>query len=102
MATAKKEKIPTPVEPQPVPEPSYPVIEGFVEKATAADIAGLFKDLKGLLTGLKGPKAEQGKKVGKISHLKNKEYVYVVSRECLAERLAPMQAQLTEQLGLFA
>ena len=65
MASAKKEKAPTPVEPQPVPEPSYPVIEGFVEKATADDIAGMFKDLKGLLGGLKGPKAEQGKKVGK-------------------------------------
>lgn len=66
MATAKKEKAQTPpAEPQTVPEPSYPVIEGFVEKATAADIAAMFKDLKGELGGLKGPKAEQGKKVGK-------------------------------------
>ncbi len=65
MATAKKEKAPTPAEPQVVPEPSYPVIEGFVEKATSADIAALFKDLKGQLSALKGPKAEQGKKVGK-------------------------------------
>ena len=64
MATAKKEKEKTP-EPQTVPEPSYPVIEGFVEKATADDIAAMFKDLKGQLGGLKGPKAEQGKKIGK-------------------------------------
>jgi len=43
----------------------------------------------------------KGAKVGKISHLTNKEYVYVVSRECLAERLAPMQVAPTEQVGLF-
>ena len=66
MATAKKEKTPpAAAAPQPIPEPSYPVIEGFVEKATADDIAALFKDLKTQLGGLKGPKAEQGKKVGK-------------------------------------
>ncbi len=65
MATAKKEKAPTPAEPQVIPEPSYPVIEGFVEKATSDDIAALFKELKGPLGALKGTKAEQGKKVGK-------------------------------------
>ena len=65
MATAKKEKAEKTPEPQPIPEPSYPVIEGFVEKATADDIASLFKDLKTQLAGLKGPKAEQGKKIGK-------------------------------------
>ena len=64
MATAKKEKEKTP-EPQPIPEPTYPVIEGFVEKATTDDISALFKDLKGQLGALKGPKAEQGKKIGK-------------------------------------
>ena len=65
MATAKKEKTPPAAEPQPIPEPSYPVIEGFVEKATAEDTANLFKDLKAQLGTLKGPKAEQGKKIGK-------------------------------------
>ncbi len=65
MATAKKEKAPTPAEPQVLPEQSYPVLEGFVEKATSDDIAALFKDLKTQLGALKGPKAEQGKKVGK-------------------------------------
>lgn len=65
MATAKKEKAPTPAAAQPLPEPSYPVIEGFVEKATADDISGMFEDLKSQLGGLKGPKAEQGKKIGK-------------------------------------
>lgn len=62
MATAKKQTTP---EPQPLPQPSYPAIEGFVEKATAADISALFKDLKEQVIGLKGPKAEQGKKVSK-------------------------------------
>jgi hypothetical protein len=65
MATAKKEKAPAVPEREPLPQPSYPVLEGFVEKATAADIAKTFKDLKDQLAGLKGPKAEQGKKVGK-------------------------------------
>ena len=66
MATAKKEKTPPAAAPrEPVPEPSYPVIEGFVEKATADDISNMFKDLKAAMGALKGPKAEQGKKVGK-------------------------------------
>lgn len=43
-----------------------------------------------------------GRKVGKVSHLRNKEYVYVVSRGCLAERLAPLQRESGEQLSLFA
>jgi len=46
-------------------EPLYPAIEGFIEKATADDIAALFDPLKDGLSGLKGPKAEQAKKVGK-------------------------------------
>lgn len=62
MATAKKQTTP---EPQQLPQPSYPAIEGFVEKATADDISNLFKDLKAQVEGLKGPKAEQGKKVSK-------------------------------------
>lgn len=61
---AKKKEEKTP-EPQKLPEPSYPVIEGFVEGATAEAIAGAFKDLKDQLATLKGPKAEQAKKVGK-------------------------------------
>lgn len=57
-----------------------------------------FKRYVGAQIGIYNP---QGEKVGKVSHLTNKEYVYVVSRECLAERLAPMQAASVEQLGLF-
>ncbi len=62
MATAKKQE---PKQPEPLPAPSYPVIEGFIEKASAADIDGTFKDVKEQLAGLKGPRAEQAKKVGK-------------------------------------
>jgi adenine-specific DNA-methyltransferase len=57
-----------------------------------------FKRYVGAQIGIYNP---QGEKVGKISHLRNKEYVYIVSRECLAERLAPLQAPATEQMGLF-
>lgn len=58
-----------------------------------------FKRYVGAQIGIYNP---QGERVGKVSHLKNKEYVYVVSRECLAERLAPLRALPAEQLGLFA
>lgn len=58
-----------------------------------------FKRYVGAQIGIYNP---QGQKVGKVSHLNNKEYVYVVSRECLAERLAPMQSAPVEQMGLFA
>lgn len=49
----------------PLPQPSYPTLEAFIEKANAADISAAFKDLKGQVDGLKGPKAEQGKKIQK-------------------------------------
>ncbi len=48
-----------------------------------------FKRYVGAQIGIHNP---QGAKVGKISHLKNKEYVYIVSRACVAERLVPMTA----------
>ena len=46
-------------------EPLYPAIEGFIERATAEEIAELFSPLKEGLTTLKGPRADQAKKVGK-------------------------------------
>lgn len=58
-----------------------------------------FKRYVGAQIGIYNPR---GQKVGKVSHLKNREYVYIVSRECPAERLAPLRAQPTEQMGLFA
>ncbi|GJQ30355.1 MAG: restriction endonuclease subunit M [Phycisphaerae bacterium] len=42
-----------------------------------------FKRYVGAQIGIYNP---QGEKVGKVSHLTNKEYVYVVSRECLCEQ----------------
>ena len=46
-------------------EPLYPAIEGFIERATAEEIAELFNPLKEGLSALKGPRADQAKKVGK-------------------------------------
>jgi len=48
-----------------------------------------FKRYVGAQIGIFNP---GGERVGTVSHLRNKEYLYVVSRECLAERLAPMRA----------
>jgi len=45
------------------PEPMYPAIEGFIERASPQDIAQLFAPLKEGLAALKGPKAEQSKKI---------------------------------------
>ena len=87
--------------------------EGYLAKAEMeAMLAGLwggegkvttiendFKRYVGAQIGIYNP---QGAKVGKVSHLTNKEYVYVVSRECLADRLAPMRVAPARQLGLFA
>lgn len=44
----------------------------------------------------------KGAKVGKISHLNNKEYVYIVSRECLADRLSTVTIPRAKQMGLFS
>jgi hypothetical protein len=41
----------------------YPVIESFVERATPQDVEQFFASLKEGLQGLKGPRAEQAKKV---------------------------------------
>ena len=41
----------------------YPVIESFVEQASAEEVTLFFGSLKEGLQGLKGPRAEQAKKV---------------------------------------
>jgi hypothetical protein len=48
---------------EPLPIPSYPAIESFIERATTEEIQALFNPIKEGLTALKGPKAEQGKKI---------------------------------------
>lgn len=56
--------MPTPPQATPAaPEPMYPAVEGFIEKATPDEVNGLFSSIKQGLDGLKGPKAEQSKKV---------------------------------------
>jgi adenine-specific DNA-methyltransferase len=57
-----------------------------------------FKRYVGAQIGIYNP---QGDKVGKVSHLRNKEFLYVVSRECLAERLASTCEPAIEPMGLF-
>ena len=43
-----------------------------------------FKRYVGAQIGIYNP---QGEKVGKVSHLRNKEYVYVVSKQCLTGQI---------------
>lgn len=58
-----------------------------------------YKRYVGAQIGIYNP---QGEKVGKVSHLRNKEYLYVVSREDLTQRLALMQSSPAEESGLLA
>lgn len=46
-----------------------------------------FKRYVGAQIGIHSP---HGHKVGKVSHLRNKEFVYIASRDDLADRLAPL------------
>ena len=46
-------------------EPMYPAIESFIERASADEVGNLFKPIREGLTTLKGPKAEQAKKIQK-------------------------------------
>lgn len=48
---------------EPLPTPSYPTVEAFVESATPGDLETSFASLREALGTLKGPRAEQGKKV---------------------------------------
>jgi hypothetical protein len=59
MATSKRKQPESPPEPGPL----YPTLEGLIEKASADELADAFTQLKADLAALKGPRAEQGKKV---------------------------------------
>ena len=48
---------------EPLPAPSFPAIESFIERATAEEVQSVFTPVKNGLAQLKGPKAEQAKKV---------------------------------------
>ncbi len=54
---------------------------------TVTTIENDFKRYVGAQIGIYNP---QGEKVGRVSHLRNKEFLYVVARQCLADRLAPL------------
>lgn len=55
-----------------------------------------FKRYVGAQIGIYNP---SGEKVGKISHLRNKEYLYIVARQDLSGRLAPMPSDLLGHLA---
>ena len=57
-------------------------------EATVTTIENAFKRYVGAQIGIYNPK---GEKVGKISHLSNKEYIYVASRRNLAQALEPLR-----------
>lgn len=48
---------------EPLPTPSFPAIESFIESASAEEVRSLFTPMKNELANLKGPKAEHAKKV---------------------------------------
>jgi adenine-specific DNA-methyltransferase len=52
-----------------------------------------FKRYVGAQIGIHNP---QGRKVGRVSHLRNKEFVYVVSRDDFADHLAPLTSAAVE------
>lgn len=49
--------------PLPLPTPSYPAIEAFIEVATHDEVGALFASVTEAVAHLKGPRAEQGKRV---------------------------------------
>ena len=61
MPPPSKQTAPAAVE-QPLPTPSFPAIESFIERATPEEVQSLFAPVKNELANLKGPKAEQAKK----------------------------------------
>ena len=66
--------------------------------AKVTTIENDFKRYVGAQIGIYNP---EGEKVGKVSHLRNKEYVYVVSREDMSARLAPSSASVSRQLAFL-
>ena len=79
-----------PAAPPPLPAPSYPAIEGFVERATAKDVEEAFASLAGPLSELKGPRAAQGKKV---------EGAVARTRELLGQLLDVRERLAADQKG---
>lgn len=49
--------------PPPAEDSSFPTLEALIERATAEEIAHVFDPVREGLAQLKGPRAEQGRKV---------------------------------------
>ena len=58
--TSKQQPVPVA---EPLPTPSFPAIEAFIEGASAEEVKTLFNPVKEELANLKGPKVEHAKKV---------------------------------------
>lgn len=59
----KSQKTQAPPPPAELPQPQYPSIEAFVEQATASDVEDAFTQIQEGLGALKGPRAQQARKV---------------------------------------
>ena len=86
--------------------------EGYIARRDMEEILSSLWDGKGKVTTIEkdfkryvgaqiGIYNLNGEKVGKVSHLNNKEFLYVVSRRDLSEQLAPMQQTDIKQLTFF-
>ncbi|EQD76340.1 Site-specific DNA-methyltransferase (adenine-specific) [mine drainage metagenome] len=86
--------------------------EGFLARETleselttlwngAGKITTIENDFKRYVGAQIGIHNLRGEKVGKISHLRNKEFIYVVSRDDLTAKLAPMASAQRRQLSLI-
>jgi len=49
--------------PEPLPAPSYPTLEAYVETGLAEDATHIFGDVREALGTLKGPRADQARKI---------------------------------------
>jgi hypothetical protein len=71
-------------ESNPLPSPSFPAIEALIEGAPADEVRSLFTSVKNELANLKGPKAEQSRKIQTaIGHTEELLGVLLETRERL-------------------
>jgi adenine-specific DNA-methyltransferase len=86
--------------------------EGYIDRETMeplladlfdgqAKVTTIESDYKRYVGAQIGIHDLQGKKVGKVSHLRNKEYLYVVSRHDLSERMSLLTERAADELPLF-
>lgn len=69
-----------------LPNPEYPTLEGYIEVASEGHVAEVFEELKNRLKMLKGPRAEQGKKVEKaLEHAERLFFYLIQAREKIRE-----------------